>query len=406
MHCVVQRESVHRNRGKKAGAEHQAQQSEQTLGFQRLKSQCTSKPEFLSVPSFPSVCFLPASSYSTQYFQTMEINVFGRHNKNTYAEWINILLIKCLSYSRDSFPESWALLGPSGMSFPALRKQRVVLRFGKNSLWKLQSQESSRMINTAGMIRQHRSWGRWNNPWRCCCAQVPLCLPSAPSSSSRTWRKQNSPSSAGFHPKKTLNPGNRKVRIDLPPCAWGPALFSLSISVCGSSSPCLPHCLALKILCFPELGFTLEQWHSLQWLHFHLGLSQEPSGANLLGRNLGQVQFYESVQVLLCVKYLFVDEAHVLTERVPDTGKYLWSAILSGGIIIPFPFALQSVWQPQSRIHNTDTKPNCHWHFPVWEILNLAGKLWKLRSRQWKCEPRSYYSRQTLKSHFVWPLLS
>lgn len=66
---VVQREREREHPqewGRRQEQNHQAQLSEQTLGFQRLKSQSTYKTEFLSIPSSPSPCFLSISLYSTE----------------------------------------------------------------------------------------------------------------------------------------------------------------------------------------------------------------------------------------------------------------------------------------------------------------------------------------------------
>lgn len=88
-------------------AEHQAQQQ---LGFQRLKSQSMYKPEFLSIPSPLSPCFLPVCIPLRKEMTMTMTMCLRRHSKNIYAKWINILLIEWLSYFRDSFQKSWTLL--------------------------------------------------------------------------------------------------------------------------------------------------------------------------------------------------------------------------------------------------------------------------------------------------------
>lgn len=334
-------------------------------------------------------------------------------------------------YFRDSFQKSWALSGAIGDVLPS-----PVGAQGDAEVWKAAARgrcsprralvwkmvlgwSNGAVINGAGMIRQCRSWGRWDNPWPCCwgekqqwpgrwwcpcaCPQLPAAVPAH--GGNRTAH------SVCFPPKKP-------PQIQETAChSWYEFLVILlgkndSHTVLGAL-----HSSPSESLWAPSRA-SLAIWKSSDIPQVALPLPAVPSFPS--GMELGCQELWGQIPMAgiwvrcsstevfqwLGVKYLHVDEAQILTQRVPDTGKYLWSAILSGGIIIPFPFALQFVWQLQSRIHNTDTEPNCQWHFHVWEILNLTGKLWKLRSRQWKCKPQSYYSRQTLKSHFVWPLLA
>lgn len=228
-------------------------------------------------------------------------------------------------YFRDSFQKSWALSGAIGDVLPS-----PVGAQGDAEVWKAAARgrcsprralvwkmvlgwSNSAVINGAGMIRQCRSWGRWDNPWPCCwwekqqwpgrwwcpcaCPQLPAAVPAH--GGNRT-----------AHP--VCFPPKKPPQIQEMAChSWYEFLVILlgkndSHTVLGalhsspseslSSFPSLPH--HLKILWYSTSG-TATACSTFISIWDGAGLPGA-LGANSHGRNLGQVQFYRSVPVVGC----------------------------------------------------------------------------------------------------------
>lgn len=137
---VVQREREREHPqewGRRQEQNHQAQLSEQTLGFQRLKSQSTYKTEFLSIPSSPSPFLVNQFVFHRGRKRRRQCKYLGRHSKSTRAEWINSLLIKWLSYFKAVIPPKRAglCLGPLGMSFTGPGEAQSGAEVWKGMVW-------------------------------------------------------------------------------------------------------------------------------------------------------------------------------------------------------------------------------------------------------------------------------